>query len=66
MSLEKLIEMSRMKLTPEQIAEMNERRAELDRKWHEEWVKRHRCSECGTDTWNYSHTFRCSLRGSGF
>lgn len=63
MSLEKLIELSRQKLTPEQEAELRKRtiamHAELDR----QIIERFRCGECGVDTLNYSHSFKCSRRG---
>lgn len=32
-------------------------------KFNREMIERHRCSECGVDTINYSHTFKCSWRG---
>lgn len=63
MSIEKLIELSRQKLTPEQKIEnqrlFEERMAEFDR----QAIERYRCKECGADTLNFSHTFKCSRRG---
>lgn len=65
-SIEHLIWVARQKQTPEERAEMQrkmqERLDEMDR----EAIERHRCRECGADTINYSHSFRCSWRGSGF
>lgn len=62
-SLEDLIEYVRSKETPEQkelrLAETRRRLDQLDK----EMIERHRCSECGVDTLNYSHTFKCSWRG---
>lgn len=66
MNLEKLIELARMKLTPEQRKAaqkaMQERLDQMDR----EAIERSRCRLCGADTINYSHTFDCPRRGSGF
>lgn len=68
MSLRKLLEMevALRLLTPEQQDQLNKRMQESERKQQEAWIKRHTCSECGADTWNYSHSFTCVLRGSGF
>jgi len=33
------------------------------KKINDEIIRRNRCPECGVDTINYSHTFRCSWRG---
>lgn len=66
MSIEKLIELARMKLTPEQREAarkaIQERLAQMDL----EDIERRRCGTCGADTINYSHTFTCPWRGSGF
>lgn len=66
MNLEKLIELARMKLTPEQREAahkaMQERLDQMDR----DNIARNRCRLCGADTINYSHTFDCPRRGSGF
>lgn len=65
MSIEKLLELSRAKLTPEQLKAMHEARekrfAEMDR----EHIERNRCRLCGVDRVNYSHTFDCPRRGGG-
>lgn len=57
---------ARQKFTPEQIAEHQRRSREIDERLTREAIARHRCGECGADTLNYSHSFRCSWRGSGF
>jgi len=66
MSLQALIDLSRMKRTPEQCEAarkaMQERLDQMDR----DNIARNRCSICGADTINYSHTFDCPRRGSGF
>lgn len=65
-TLEKLIELSRVKLTPEQrqkqFDEFNSRMRQRDK----DDIERRRCGICGADTINYSHTFDCPRRGSGF
>lgn len=65
-SIRKLLAIVRAKMTPEQVAEreraMEARFTEMDR----ELIERHRCTICGADTLNYSHTFDCPRRGSGF
>lgn len=65
-TIEHLIWTARQKMTPEQRAEqqrkMQARLEEMDR----EAIRRHRCSDCGADTINYSHSFSCRWRGSGF
>lgn len=66
MSIADLITLSRRKLTDEEYAELRRRSRLLCEKQEREWLARHKCSECGADTWNYSHSFSCSLRGSGF
>lgn len=61
-----LIWVARNKLTPEEREqrqkEMQERLARMDR----EEIERSRCRLCGADTINYSHSFDCPRRGSGF
>lgn len=64
MSLEKLLEFSRTKLTEEQKEKMKERMRETDERMYQEMLKRFRCSICGADTYNYSHLFDCPRRGS--
>jgi hypothetical protein len=63
MSIEKLIELARSKLSPEDVRlralEAKARMLQYER----ERVKRDTCSECGVDTGKYSHTFRCYWRG---
>jgi len=65
-NFEKLIELSRMKLTPKQREAaqkaMQERLHQMDR----DDIERSRCGLCGADTINYSHTFDCPRRGTGF
>lgn len=65
-TIEHLIWMARQKLTPEQVDEFRRKSAERMRQMDLEFIERHRCSECGADTINYSHSFRCPWRGSGF
>lgn len=66
MSIQDLLDISRRVLTEEQREELQRRSQETCDRLHKEFMERHRCSECGADTWNYSHLFSCSLRGSGF
>lgn len=63
MTLEKLIELSRRKLTPEQKAEYQKRFEERMAEYDRQAIERYRCGECGVDTLNYSHSFKCSRRG---
>lgn len=63
MSIAALLELSRRERTPEQIAESQRRTEQLCREFEKEMIERYRCSECGADTLNYSHSFKCSWRG---
>lgn len=65
-TIEHLIWMARQKLTPEQIEELQRKSAERCEAMEKEMIERHRCGDCGADTLNYSHSFRCPWRGSGF
>ncbi len=65
-TIEHLVWMARQKLTPEQIAELQRKSAERCAAMEKEMIERHRCGDCGVDTLNYSHSFRCPWRGSGF
>lgn len=63
MSLQQLIDAARAKLTPEErearAAAARERMKQMDL----EAIERYRCPDCGVDTINYSHTFKCPWRG---
>lgn len=63
MSIERLLELARAQLTPQQRDEMRLRQLASQREFEQEIIERHRCSECGVDTLNYSHAFRCYWRG---
>jgi hypothetical protein len=65
-SIEHLIWMARQKMTPEQREELQRKSAERCAAMEKEMIERHRCGDCGADTLNYSHSFRCPWRGSGF
>jgi hypothetical protein len=65
-TIEHLIWLARMKQTPEERAERAEAMRERLRQIDREAIARRRCGECGADTLNYSHSFTCSWRGSGF
>lgn len=65
-SLEHLIWAARQNLTDEEKAR---RQAAFEERMHKrdlEAIERNRCSDCGADTINYSHSFMCRWRGSGF
>lgn len=66
MSIEQLIALARGKLTPKDRAERQKAFEERMRQHDLEYIARHRCRTCGADTINYSHTFTCPWRGSGF
>lgn len=63
MSLQDLIDAARAELTDEELAERAEYMWERMKKLDADMIARHRCSECGVDTINYSHSFKCSWRG---
>lgn len=63
MSIEKLIELSRQKLTDEERAENQKRFEERLKQFDLENIERNRCKYCGVDTINYSHSFSCPRRG---
>lgn len=68
MSIQALIEAAKKidSLTDEELADraktMSKRMAEHER----ELIERRRCASCGADTINYSHSFTCPWRGTGF
>ncbi len=66
MSLQKLIELSKIEITDEQRKTIYDNYIKSMEKFDKECIERFRCSECGADTLNLSHSFSCSLRGSGF
>ena len=62
MTFDDMIEKARQAMgkTPEErLAKARER----TRKFNQQLIEQYRCSECGVDTLNYSHTFKCSWRG---
>jgi hypothetical protein len=65
-TIEHLIWLARMKITPEEREARAEAMRERLRQMDREAIERRRCGECGADTINYSHSFTCSWRGSGF
>lgn len=65
-TIEHLIWAARQKYTPEQQEELQRRASERLKALEKEIIERHRCGDCGADTLNYSHSFRCPWRGSGF
>lgn len=65
-SIAHLIWLARQKISPEQIEEFRRKSAERQAEMDREFIERHRCGDCGADTINYSHSFRCPWRGSGF
>lgn len=65
-SIAHLIWTARQKETPEELEARQEAARERLRQYDLDYIARHRCSECGADTINYSHSFRCPRRGSGF
>lgn len=69
MTIEKLLELARANATPED----KERRKQAQKDFEErmrqydlDYIERHRCGTCGADMINYSHSFTCPWRGSGF
>ena len=62
-SFEAMIAMFRASLSPEELERRQKATEELHEKLDREMIERHRCSECGVDTLNYSHSFQCSWRG---
>lgn len=65
-SLEHLIWEARQKLTQEEKDERQRAFEARMRKHDLEAIERNRCRDCGADTINYSHSFTCRWRGSGF
>lgn len=65
-SLEHLIWEARQKLTQEEKDERQRAFEARMRKHDLEAIERRRCKDCGADTINYSHSFTCRWRGSGF
>lgn len=65
-TIEHLIWTARQKYTPEQVAELQRKSAERFAEMEREAIRRKRCGDCGADTLNYSHSFSCKWRGSGF
>ena len=65
-TLAHLVWAAQQSLTPEQQAEKLKAFRKREKELNAEAVRRHRCSECGADTLNYSHSFSCKWRGSGF
>lgn len=63
MSLQDLIDAARAKQSPEEREARVQAARERMRKMDQEMIQRHRCPECGVDTINYSHSFRCYYRG---
>jgi hypothetical protein len=63
MSIEKLLDLSRQKLTEEELMERQKRFEEMLRQNDLENIERNRCGYCGVDTVNYSHAFSCPRRG---
>lgn len=64
--MEKLIELARKQWTPEERKAANKAMQERLDQMDREAVERARCRLCGADTINYSHSFDCPRRGSGF
>ena len=55
--------------SPEEKAKRERIRREVQAKWEQEErerVERCRCPLCGADIINYSHSFMCPRRGTGF
>jgi hypothetical protein len=65
-SIEALLAMMRVTLTPEEMKIRQEKTLALHKQMDEEMIERHRCGDCGVDTINYSHSFRCPRRGGGY
>lgn len=65
-TIEHLVWAARQKLTDNDRAERHLAFQERMRKSDLEAIERSRCSDCGADTINYSHSFTCRWRGSGF
>jgi hypothetical protein len=51
--------LARMGTPEERLAKARARTIAFNKKL----IEQYRCSECGVDTLNYSHTFKCSYRG---
>lgn len=65
-SIEHLIWTARQKMTPEEREERQQAFEERMRQYDIEAIESRRCGDCGADTINYSHSFSCRWRGSGF
>lgn len=68
-TLEYLVWLARKTETPEDKARRIQAQLDFSRRMREEEqerIERHRCKDCGADTINYSHSFHCPWRGSGF
>jgi len=65
-TIEHLIWAVRQKMTPEEREERQKAFEERMRQRDLEDIERRRCRSCGADTINYSHSFTCPWRGSGF
>lgn len=66
MSLRKLIELSMIELTDEQLVERAKKARARFEQMDREYIERNRCGECRADIINLSHSFSCSRRGSGY
>lgn len=61
-TFEELIEAARARMGPTPEARLAAARARTEA-FNKKLIEQYRCPECGVDTLNFSHTFRCYYRG---
>jgi hypothetical protein len=68
-TIDHLVWVARQNTTPEDKARRVQAQLDFNKRMREyeaDRVKRNTCGDCGADTLNYSHSFKCRWRGSGF
>lgn len=65
-TIEYLIWEARQKRTLEELDAMRKAASARLHQMDLDNIERHRCRTCGADTINYSHSFTCPWRGTGF
>lgn len=66
MDIARLLQLARRELSEEELAAYREKSEQILARAEARFLAKHRCAICGADTLNYSHSFTCPLRGSGF
>lgn len=63
MALQDLIDRARAQRTPEEQADIDQKHKARLEEFNKRVVREWKCSDCGVDTFKYSHTFNCKWRG---